>query len=79
MLFRSDLNHMAIYGAMDLYNVQDKRKCFDKIRKIFYHFQKENEEGNAPEDLIKEYKHIDKNKPKEKLGKIGRASCRERV
>jgi len=55
-----DLKHSAIYGAMDLYEVEKKRKCFEKVRKIFAHFQKEREEGNSPEDIIKEYSHTPK-------------------
>jgi len=26
-----DINHQAIYGAMDLYRIKDRKECFEKI------------------------------------------------
>lgn len=29
-----DINHLAIHAAMDLYQIQNKQKCFEKVLKI---------------------------------------------
>ena len=29
-----DINHLAIHAAMDLYQIQDRRRCFEKVLKI---------------------------------------------
>ena len=30
-----DINHLAIYGALDLYGVKDRKRCFEKIIRAF--------------------------------------------
>jgi len=29
-----DINHLAIYGAMDLYKVKNRRQCFEKVLRL---------------------------------------------
>ena len=29
-----DINHLAIHAAMDLYKVQDRRKCFEAVLRV---------------------------------------------
>lgn len=29
-----DVNHLAIYSAMDLYDIKNRRECFEKVMKL---------------------------------------------
>lgn len=37
-----DLNHLAVWAAIDGYGVKDRQGCFEKVLKVFYHFLNEN-------------------------------------
>jgi len=39
-----DINFQSIKVAMDLCGVRNQRQCFEKVRRVFYHFL--NEGGN---------------------------------
>jgi hypothetical protein len=32
------INHLAVHAAMELYEVEDKKDCFEKVLKLSYHF-----------------------------------------
>ena len=36
-----DLNHLAVWAAIDGYEVKDRRGCFEKVLKTFYFFLNE--------------------------------------
>ena len=36
-----DLNHLAVWTAIDRYGVKDKQRCFEKVMKIFHVFLEE--------------------------------------
>lgn len=40
------LNHMAVHEAMRLYEVEDRRGCFEKVLKVFQHFLEKSREEN---------------------------------
>lgn len=63
-----DINQLAIHEAMRLYKVENKVKCFEKVRTLNRHFQQERETGGSVDDFKEEYFH-GKKKPKERLGK----------
>lgn len=33
-----DLNHLAVWEAIDRYHVQDPVRCFELVNRIFHHF-----------------------------------------
>jgi hypothetical protein len=33
-----DLNFQAVKTVMDLYEIKNQRTCFEKVRRIFFHF-----------------------------------------
>jgi hypothetical protein len=39
-----DINHMAIEAAMERNNIRDRKKCFDRVCRVFHHFLKERQE-----------------------------------
>ena len=40
-----DISIPAIKIVMDLYNIQDQKKCLNKVRAVFYHFLKDQEKN----------------------------------
>jgi hypothetical protein len=38
------LNQMAIHAAMDLYDIENKQDCFEKVLRLGRHFVKEQQE-----------------------------------
>lgn len=40
------INQMAIHAAMDLYNIQDKRSCFEKVVMVARAVLREQNSGN---------------------------------
>jgi hypothetical protein len=39
-----DLNHLAVWAAIDAYEVKDRTGTFERVMKLFYFFQRQ---GNA--------------------------------
>lgn len=38
-----DLNHLAVHAAMDLYEVKNKKECFEKVLWLFQEMRKDDE------------------------------------
>jgi hypothetical protein len=36
-----DLNHLAVWAAIDRYGVKDQQRCFERVMKIFYQLLEE--------------------------------------
>lgn len=36
------LNHAAVHSAMELYNIQDRKSCFEKVLMLARHFRNRN-------------------------------------
>lgn len=47
-----DLNINAVNAVMDIYDVKDKKGCFEKVLRLFYHFQEQNKNRNKEEEKI---------------------------
>ena len=45
------INHLAIHKAMELYNIEDKRRCFEKVIKVFREVQQYREEHRQPDKI----------------------------
>jgi len=37
-----DLNHLALWAAIDGYGIKDRTGCFEKVLTVFHHFQNED-------------------------------------
>jgi hypothetical protein len=40
-----DLNHVAVWAAIDAYGVRDRTGCFERVIRVFHHFLHEKREG----------------------------------
>ena len=38
------INQMAVHAAMDMYEVEDRVGCFEKVLKLYGHFLKKDQE-----------------------------------
>lgn len=41
-----DINHLAIDAAIDRNGIEDRKKTFDKVVRIFHHFLQEGEDAS---------------------------------
>ena len=42
-----DLNHLAVWAAIDAYGVRDRTGCFEQVLNLFHHFLAENRENES--------------------------------
>jgi ABC-type branched-subunit amino acid transport system ATPase component len=40
-----DINHLAIHANMELYEVKDRKRCFEKVVTLFHELRKEQNEN----------------------------------
>ena len=40
-----DLNHLAVWAAIDAYGVQNRTECFEKVLRLFYHFRSQADDN----------------------------------
>jgi len=42
-----DINHLAVWAAIDAYGVRDRTGCFERVLNLFHHFLAENRENES--------------------------------
>ena len=39
----TDINHLAVWAAIDSYGVQSRTECFEKVLRLFRHFRSQDD------------------------------------